>query len=79
MVLSHVSHEDIEQSAVDRVYELAEELREPFVLRGREEVTRMFDGFDLLPPGVVPAPTWRPDRPVPDPSDWLLAGVGRLV
>ena len=24
-------------------------------------MTRFFDGLDLLPPGVVPVPKWRPD------------------
>lgn len=79
LVLSHVTHESMEPSAVERIYELSEELREPFVLRGRAEVGRMFDGFELLRPGVVPAPTWRPDRPCPDATAWVLAGVGRLT
>lgn len=29
------------------------------------QITRFFDGLDLLPPGVVPCSRWRPD---PDPS-----------
>ena len=28
--------------------------------RTHAEVTRFFDGLDLLPPGVVPVPRWRP-------------------
>ena len=28
--------------------------------RTQAEVTRFFDGLDLLPPGVVPVPKWRP-------------------
>ncbi|WP_344829468.1 SAM-dependent methyltransferase [Actinocorallia longicatena] len=28
------------------------------------EITAWFDGLDLLEPGVVPNPLWRPDRPV---------------
>ncbi len=78
LVLSHLTHEAMEPSAVEQIYELSKELREPFVLRDRTEVGRLFEGFELLSPGVVPAPTWRPDRPVPDATDWLLAGVGRL-
>jgi hypothetical protein len=34
-------------------------------LRGRAEVERFFDGFELLEPGVAQAPFWRPDAPPP--------------
>jgi len=33
--------------------------------RTPEEITAYFDGLDLLEPGVVPLPLWRPDGPVP--------------
>jgi len=29
--------------------------------RSQAEVARFFDGLDLLPPGVVPVPRWRPE------------------
>jgi hypothetical protein len=29
--------------------------------RSQAEVTRFFDGLELLPPGVVPVPRWRPE------------------
>jgi hypothetical protein len=28
--------------------------------RTREEVARFFAGLDLVPPGIVPTPQWRP-------------------
>ncbi|WP_433257082.1 SAM-dependent methyltransferase [Streptosporangium sp. CA-135522] len=34
--------------------------------RTPEEITAFFDGFELLDPGVVPLPLWRPDGPVPE-------------
>jgi hypothetical protein len=34
--------------------------------RTPEEITAFFDGFELLEPGVVPLPLWRPDGPVPE-------------
>jgi S-adenosyl methyltransferase len=40
--------------------------------RDHAEVTRFFDGLDLLPPGVVPVPRWRPD-------DDFEANVGALA
>jgi S-adenosyl methyltransferase len=50
-------------------------------MRSRAEILRFFDGFDLVDPGLVYIPQWRPDSPddVPrDPSKlWALVGVGR--
>ncbi|MFC4585217.1 SAM-dependent methyltransferase [Sphaerisporangium corydalis] len=34
--------------------------------RTPEEITGFFDGFELVEPGVVPLPLWRPDGPVPE-------------
>jgi SAM-dependent methyltransferase len=52
----------------------------PFTARTREQITRFFDGFELLEPGVVCPTDWRPtactDRtPLKAPS---LCGVGQL-
>jgi hypothetical protein len=33
-------------------------------MRSRLEIEALFDGFDLVPPGVVFLPLWRPDSPV---------------
>jgi SAM-dependent methyltransferase len=45
------------------------------------EILRFFDGFDLVDPGLVYVPLWRPDSPADVPSDpgkyWCLVGVGR--
>jgi hypothetical protein len=32
-------------------------------MRGRAEVLQMFEGFDIVEPGVVFSPEWRPDSP----------------
>ncbi|GAA4402394.1 SAM-dependent methyltransferase [Tsukamurella soli] len=36
----------------------------PYTLRSREQVQEMFRGWELLAPGVVELPLWRPDDPV---------------
>jgi hypothetical protein len=36
---------------------------EKAVFRARGEVARFFDGLDLVEPGLVPQPTWRPISP----------------
>jgi SAM-dependent methyltransferase len=43
-------------------------------LRSREEITSFFDGFDLVQPGIVHLPDWRPDQPVTSPLD-----IGELL
>lgn len=50
----------------------------PFVLRTPAQVTALFDGFQLVPPGVVPAQLWRPDRRRPGSPIPVLAGIGHL-
>jgi S-adenosyl methyltransferase len=34
--------------------------------RTEEEITAYFGGLELLEPGLVPLPLWRPEEPVPD-------------
>jgi hypothetical protein len=53
----------------------------PLVLRARQQVSALFDGFDLVDPGLVQAPVWRPDGRRPRARDLekigIYAGVGR--
>src|SRR5262249_38632357 len=39
----------------------------PLVLRGYEQVSSFLDGFELLEPGLVQAPLWRPEGKRPRP------------
>ncbi len=36
--------------------------RMPFTLRTRAQIMELFDGFDLIEPGLVGLPDWRPDE-----------------
>ncbi|WP_328600789.1 SAM-dependent methyltransferase [Actinomadura physcomitrii] len=48
--------------------------------RSHAEILRFFDGWDLLDPGLVHVPLWRPDDDdeVKDPERFLVfGGVGR--
>jgi hypothetical protein len=49
-------------------------------MRGLEEITRFFDGFELVGPGVVFAPEWRPDAAVRYPLEicakLMMSGMG---
>jgi hypothetical protein len=50
-------------------------------VRSRAEIVSFFDGLDLVPPGVVFLPWWRPEGPVESPppagSMLMLVGVGK--
>ena len=47
-------------------------------LRDREEISRFFTGLELVEPGLVQVPYWRPDLMNADVGKvWMLGGVGR--
>ncbi len=47
-------------------------------MRSRAEIERFFDGFELVDPGLVDIPLWRPDADVPPGKFWGgLVGVAR--
>jgi S-adenosyl methyltransferase len=49
----------------------------PYILRSPEQITGFFDGLELLEPGVVSVPLWRP-RPFGTPAEVdQYGGVGR--
>ncbi|HTU73951.1 MAG TPA: SAM-dependent methyltransferase [Trebonia sp.] len=51
----------------------------PTTLRAKTEITRFFDGLDLLEPGLVQVHRWRPGSPAPDMGDDVpgYAGLAR--
>ncbi len=51
----------------------------PYALRSPEQIGRFFDGLELVEPGVVSAPLWRPDPDPAGPPPPLdsAGGVGR--
>jgi hypothetical protein len=68
LVVSHASRKDRADRAdrasrEDRTVELYRRTATPFTLRSRQQVEALLDGFDLVPPGMVYPPLWRPDSP----------------
>ncbi len=53
-----------------------EQANPPYVLRSNAEFARFFDGLDLVEPGVVSAPAWRPESGDVKALD-VVCGVGR--
>jgi trans-aconitate methyltransferase len=78
LVLSHPAS-DIDTAAAARAAQRYNKLvTTPQTRRSRAEVTKFFDGLDLLDPGVVQTDQWRPE-PDADPGGKApgYAGVGR--
>ncbi|GAB3645265.1 SAM-dependent methyltransferase [Streptomyces sparsus] len=82
LVLTHASTE-----GGPRTIEEGEEISDVYrnagsrlMMRSKQDVVRFFDGFQMVEPGLVPMPRWRPDGPIgqEDPVVFTgFAGVGR--
>ncbi|HZR54326.1 MAG TPA: SAM-dependent methyltransferase [Streptosporangiaceae bacterium] len=79
LVISHATDE----LAPDRMHEITAEYEKRgtvFVGRGKAAIQRMFNGWDLIDPGVVIASYWRPDSGQPDHNAdrvWAYCGAAR--
>lgn len=52
----------------------------PYHLRRPDELARFFDGLELIEPGVVPCPRWKPDasgHAAPEEAAAAYCGVAR--
>jgi hypothetical protein len=67
LALSHLTADQMPQ-AMAGVVEAMKNSRDPMYFRSHAEVTGLFDGFDLVEPGVVSAPQWHPESGVEDAS-----------
>jgi hypothetical protein len=73
---------DFDAEAMVRMAATAEQGGIPYVPRSRAECAAFFTGLEMVDPGLVPIPAWRPDEgpalPHSDPdSVWGWCGVGR--
>ncbi|MGW2379791.1 SAM-dependent methyltransferase [Streptomyces sp. NPDC001658] len=76
LVLSHATGDLADRRDAQAVYNNATATMN---LRSHAEIERFFDGFDLLEPGLVQVPFWRPDTPPPARSEEVgfYGGVAR--
>ena len=81
LALSHATADFHPPGAVGQAVAVYKNATAPFVPRGFDQVAAFFDGFDLVEPGLVQAPLWRPEGRRPRPKDLakigIYAGVGR--
>jgi hypothetical protein len=79
IALSHLTA-DHKPEAMAGVVEAMKHSRDPMYFRSYDEVEPMFAGLDLVEPGLVSAPLWRPDSGVREPGpDGVYAGLGRKI
>lgn len=78
LAISHVTPDPHPEETAELV-EVSTRAGAPWVARSHAEVMEFFGGFDLVEPGLVTAPEWRPGitRKVNPEKMWVLAGVGR--
>lgn len=81
LVISHATHE----SSPDTVAKVAGLYNASATTsahpRSYQEISCLFEGFDLVDPGLVYLPLWRHDGQVPASPEraWFYAGVGRRI
>ena len=78
LVVSHTSGDNDPETAA-RARRGWDGTETQIMLRSRAEVEHFLDGFDLVEPGVVWVPQWRPDSEFAARrgTKWVYAGVGR--
>ena len=62
LALSHMTSE-AHPEAAQALFQMTQDLHwnTPLISRTRADITRLFDGFTLVDPGLVPPAQWRPD------------------
>ncbi|MER8002457.1 MULTISPECIES: SAM-dependent methyltransferase [unclassified Streptomyces] len=78
LVVTHASPHGVPEppERVEGMTGVYRSLGNPLVMRAREEITRFFDGFTLVAPGLVAMPDWRPDQPDAQEDPYAFVGFG---
>ena len=81
LALSHATGDFHPPGTEDEAAAAYQNAAAPLALRTHSQIGTYFNGFDLLEPGLVQAPLWRPDGRKPRQGDLakigIYAGVGR--
>ncbi|KJY16627.1 MULTISPECIES: SAM-dependent methyltransferase [Streptomyces] len=64
LILTHASYEGIPltEEVAGGAVGVYRDIRNPLVMRTWEQIAHFFEGFDMVEPGLVSMPDWRPDR-----------------
>jgi hypothetical protein len=82
LVVTHASYEGIplSQERVEGAVDVYKDIRNPLIMRTRDNIARFFEGYDMVEPGLVAMPNWRPETTPEDEDPFAysgFAGVGR--
>lgn len=84
IVVTHASYEGVPlpQEQAGGTVDVYRNIRNPLIMRSRAKVNRFFEGYEMVEPGLVSMPLWRPeadsDTDQEDPYAFSgFAGVGR--
>jgi hypothetical protein len=70
---------DLASDEIFRTVALYENTTRPLFLRGSKELAALLDGFEIVEPGVVFTPEWRPDNPEDVGENPQRAGIQAVV
>ncbi|NBM15496.1 SAM-dependent methyltransferase [Streptomyces sp. GC420] len=78
LVLTHASMDGIPLASerTEGAVDVYRNTRSPLVMRSREEIARFFEGFELVEPGLVAMPLWRPDSSPEQEDPYAFSGYG---
>jgi S-adenosyl methyltransferase len=77
LAISTASSDGMERALIDRLEAVYARSPAPFVLRSTAQVEQLFEGVELVEPGLVDVTQWRnPGSPLPI---RILSGVGKIV
>ena len=78
LALTHPGNDFHPEAADAMLAKLNPMMPQKITFRSREQVLRFFDGLELVEPGLIRAPEWRPDSPddTANPAE-MWAGVAR--
>ena len=77
VALSHLTADQF-PGEMAAVVEAMRNSRDPMYFRTYDEVAAMFDGLDVVEPGVVSAQKWHPEPGADISQEGVYAGVGRI-
>lgn len=78
LILTHAAFDAVPagEEGVRGAVEVYRSVRAPLVERSREGIARFLDSVELVDPGLVPLPRWRPESDVDDEHPYAFSGFG---